>query len=274
MRFLNYIVIKVDENKANKLKGLIIDSDWGYEGKHMTHDGIVIGNGTNLDVGVGSTVWFDHRFTWIKDRRFNSIYKESPERGVFYYFLTEHEYTSYVRVCNDSIANGYVGIKKNPRKEKTESGIFIPQTVKEPDDRGVVIMGDKEIPEGSNIIYAEDNDYPSNEMESEWIQREGKNVIFTHKDYIFATYKGDELTPFGDWNLMEALDEDDEWENFNGLYIPRKEKAVKGLGKVVKSKKYKTGDKLIYAKRGYNSFEFNKKKYYAVKTDNILASVK
>lgn len=267
---LNYIAVRVDDGKANKINGLIIDSDWGHEGKHMTHNGIIVKNGTDLDLEIGSEIWFDHRFKWV-DNVFDSLgWNGKDEKGINYYLIKKEEYKSYVRVCNGRAVNGYIGIQKKKRDNVTSGGIIILDTVAPVDDRGTVIKGSENIPDGTKIIYAQDNDYPSNEMESDWIKHEGNNIVFTHEDYIFAIDDNGELKPYGSWNIMEALDDDDEWENFGGLYLPRKEKATKGLGVVIKSKGYDEGTKLIYAKRGYNSFEFNDKKYYAVKNDNVL----
>jgi hypothetical protein len=55
--------------------------------------------------------------------------------------------------------------------------------------------------------------------------------------------------------------------------MPRNERVTKGLGKVIYSNTYKKDTQLIYTKRGYNSFLFNNKKYYAVKEDNVLAEL-
>ena len=65
---LNYIAIKVDDGKANLLNGLIIDSNWGHEGKHMTHDGVVVENDTNLPINIGGEVWFGE-YLWGKKER-------------------------------------------------------------------------------------------------------------------------------------------------------------------------------------------------------------
>jgi len=271
---LNYIAVKVDDDKANLLNGLIIDSNWGHEGKHMTHDGIVVENSTKLDVELNGKIWFDHRMCWLDDRKFSSEdWNGTTEKGIFYYLLRDSEYVQYVRAINEVPTNGFVGIKKLPKKETTDSGIYIPQTVEEPNDRGVIVIDCYDLKKGDTIIYAEDNDYPSDQFEGEWMQIDGKDVIFTHSSYIFAVINGDELIPFGDWIIMEAMDDDEEWVDFNGIYLPRKEKVTKGLGKVVYSNSYKKDTQLIYMKRGYNSFEFNGNKYYAVKEDNVLAEL-
>jgi len=271
---LNYIAVKVDDDKANLLNGLIIDSNWGHEGKHMTHDGIVVENSTKLDVELNGKIWFDHRMCWLDDRKFSSEdWNGTTEKGIFYYLLRDSEYVQYVRAINEVPTNGFVGIKKLPKKETTDSGIYIPQTVEQPNDRGVIVIDCYDLKKGDIIIYAEDNDYPSDQFEGEWMQVDGKDVIFTHSSYIFAVINGDELIPFGDWIIMEAMDDDEEWVDFNGIYLPRKEKVTKGLGKVVYSNSYKKDTQLIYMKRGYNSFEFNGNKYYAVKEDNVLAEL-
>ena len=271
---LNYIAVKVDDDKANLLNGLIIDSNWGHEGKHMTHDGIVVENSTKLDVELNGKIWFDHRMCWLDDRKFSSEdWNGTTEKGIFYYLLRDSEYVQYVRAINEVPTNGFVGIKKLPKKETTDSGIYIPQTVEQPNDRGVIVIDCYDLKKGDIIIYAEDNDYPSDQFEGEWMQVDGKDVIFTHSSYIFAVINGDELIPFGDWIIMEAMDDDEEWVDFNGIYLPRKEKVTKGLGKVVYSNAYKKDTQLIYMKRGYNSFEFNGNKYYAVKEDNVLAEL-
>jgi len=271
---LNYIAVKVDDDKANLLNGLIIDSNWGHEGKHMTHDGIVVENSTKLDVELNGKIWFDHRMCWLDDRKFSSEdWNGTTEKGIFYYLLRDSEYVQYVRAINEVPTNGFVGIKKLPKKETTDSGIYIPQTVEQPNDRGVIVIDCYDLKKGDTIIYAEDNDYPSDQFEGEWMQVDGKDVIFTHSSYIFAVINGDELIPFGDWIIMEAMDDDEEWVDFNGIYLPRKEKVTKGLGKVVYSNSYKKDTQLIYMKRGYNSFEFNGNKYYAVKEDNVLAEL-
>ncbi len=271
---LNYIAVKVDDDKANMLNGLIIDSNWGHEGKHMTHDGIVVENSTKLDVELNGKIWFDHRMCWLDDRKFSSEdWNGTTEKGIFYYLLRDSEYVQYVRAINEVPTNGFVGIKKLPKKETTDSGIYIPQTVEQPNDRGVIVIDCYDLKKGDIIIYAEDNDYPSDQFEGEWMQVDGKDVIFTHSSYIFAVINGDELIPFGDWIIMEAMDDDEEWVDFNGIYLPRKEKVTKGLGKVVYSNAYKKDTQLIYMKRGYNSFEFNGNKYYAVKEDNVLAEL-
>lgn len=271
---LNYIAVKVDDDKANMLNGLIIDSNWGHEGKHMTHDGIVVENSTKLDVELNGKIWFDHRMCWLDDRKFSSEdWNGTTEKGIFYYLLRDSEYVQYVRAINEVPTNGFVGIKKLPKKETTDSGIYIPQTVEQPNDRGIIVIDCYGLKKGDTIIYAEDNDYPSDQFEGEWMQVDGKDVIFTHSSYIFAIINGDELIPFGDWIIMEAMDDDEEWVDFNGIYLPRKEKVTKGLGKVVYSNAYKKDTQLIYMKRGYNSFDFNGNKYYAVKEANVLAEL-
>ena len=271
---LNYIAIKVDDDKANMLNGLILDSNWGHEGKHMTHSGEIVENSTKLDLELGAEVWFDHRMCWIEDRKFPSEYwNGKTEKGINYYLLRDSEYTQYVRVTDNKPTNGYVGFRKPPKEEKTKSGIYIPQTVEQPNDRGEVMISCYGLDVGDTIIHAEDNDYPSDQFEGEWFQLDNEDVIFTHSSYVFAVIKGDKLAPYGDWIIMEALDDDEEWEKFGEIYLPRKEKAIKGLGRVVFSNSYKSDTKLIYMKRGYNSFMFNDKKYYAVKEANVLAEM-
>jgi co-chaperonin GroES (HSP10) len=271
---LNYIAIKVDDGKANLLNGLIIDSNWGHEGKHMTHDGVVVENDTNLPINIGGKVWFDHRMCWLGDKKFSSEdWNGTTEKGVFYYLLRESEYIQYVRVIDELPTNGYVGFKKPVRKETTDSGIYIPQTVAQPNDRGDVLISCSGLEVGDTIIHAEDNDYPSDQFEGEWFQLNGENVMFTHSDYVFAVIKGEELHPYGTWIIMEALDDDKDWVKLSGIYMPRNERVTKGLGKVIYSNTYKKDTQLIYTKRGYNSFLFNNKKYYAVKEDNVLAEL-
>ena len=175
---LNYIAVKVDDDKANLLNGLIIDSNWGHEGKHMTHDGIVVENSTKLDVELNGKIWFDHRMCWLDDRKFSSEdWNGTTEKGIFYYLLRDSEYVQYVRAINEVPTNGFVGIKKLPKKETTDSGIYIPQTVEQPNDRGVIVIDCYDLKKGDTIIYAEDNDYPSDQFEGEWMQVDGRDVI-------------------------------------------------------------------------------------------------
>lgn len=270
-KIFNRVVIKVDVDKANYMKGLLIDSNWGHEGKHMTHDGVVVENDTDLDVEIGSEVWFDYRIKWEDDKRYDSLgWDGTEEKGFYYYILPKETYKDIVRCSNDKAVNDYIGFIRPNKEKTTASGIFLPLTVIPPDDRGTVVIPNGDINKGVEIVYAEDNDYPNDAIESEWIEYEGKNIIFTSLEYIFGTIEGDEFKPYGNWIIMEALDEDEVWEEQGGIFLPRKERVTKGLGRVAISGHYEKGTELIYAKRGYNSFKFKEEKYYAVTLDNVL----
>lgn len=271
-KVFNRIVVKVDVEKANNLNGLLIDRNWGHDGKHMTHDGIVVENNTDIEVKIGSKIWFDYRMQWYAGSRYNgSEWDGSDEHGVYYYLLKKQEYVDIVKTQDGEAFGSNIGFLRPPKETKTASGIIIPQTVEKVDDRGIVVLPNGGINEGDEIIYAVDNDYPSDSIESDWIKKDGKNIIFTGLDYVFAVIKGNDIEPYGNWTIMKPLDENDEWvKSDSGIYLPEKEKVLNGLGVVHRSIKYKEGDKLYYTKRGYNSFMFNEEKYYAVRNDNVI----
>jgi len=271
---LNRLVLKVNEERANVINGLIIDSSWGHEGKHMTHCGEIVENATDLDLNIGDTVWFDYRLKWEKDKFEPSFFGEKEGKGVFYYFLTKQTFQDIVRCSNSGAENGYIGFHRPPKETVTKGGIILPQTAEQVDDRGVVVMGNDTLKKGDEIIFAQDNTYPSEDKEGDWVEEDGKRVIFTQEKDIFCIVRDGNLIPYGGWVIMEALDDSHEWtKRKDGLFLPQKEQVTKGLGVVHCSNVYDKGVELIYAKRGYNSFLFNDNKYYAVSEHNVFASV-
>lgn len=282
IRALNRVIIRVETKKADKRGSIHINQEWGHEGQHTSRQGTIEQDGCDLELEIGSVVWFDYRLQWIKDYlnsdEYNSLsenHSDKDEDGVVYYFFTKQEFKDYVRCVGDNASGNYVGfIRSNDCK--IQSTLIIPDTARRANilERGIVEMPNGGLNVGDEIIFAKDNEYPAESHASHWIKKNGIDISFIDFEYVFAVIKGDNLEPYGDWSIVEALDDDDEWEEIGGVFVPRKEKVIKGLGVVSFSKKHNKGKEIIYAKRSYNELEFKGNKYYAVKNSDILCELK
>lgn len=158
-------------------------------------------------------------------------------------------------------------------KEETVLDIDVDATVKEAEIRAICIE-DKEGYKDGDIIHFEANyDYPAKTMQSKWVEREGKRVLFIKKRHIFGKERNGKFYANKHWVILKALDEGDLFQkNSFGLFLPRTGiEEEKGDAKVVysRSDELSRGDKVKHPKRSYRALEVKNERLYAMIENEI-----
>lgn len=245
---------------------------------------------------VGKKVWFKHTLAMnLEDSRdympdgFNENYwrflngedvdwlDKSNER-IRYYPSTEELFLETV-VCEDVDGdvvplNDYIPyIQGEKHKQQGRILLFNQQSWQE--GVGYVFMDAFGIPKDARIYYWKNSGYPNEIDTAKWIEKDKKRICFVKKHDIFGWDAGDGFVLNDGWSVIKCTDEEDEWQEDNGIWIPRKIKNQKGWGNVLISKIYNEGDRVFFLKRAYFSFVLNGELLYAVPNkDGFLADPK
>lgn len=167
----------------------------------------------------------------------------------------------------------YIAALPIEKEIDTELDIEFKSLNAEQEVRAISIENKEGIKEGDVIHFQQDTDYPSKEMQSNWIKRDGKRVLFLRLDYVFGYESKGVFKPFRDWVIYKSLDEGDAYKETSfGIFIPRTDLAdVQGDGEVAycNSNTVSVKSRIKCPKRGFRSLEVNKERLYAIKEEDI-----
>lgn len=265
MKAVNRYIFEVPEKEAYKQKlgdkEIYFDAGFGNEFDHMVHYGKLVSKpkSAKLDIKEGEIVYFSHlaksheQRVQIKDKVYYCLDKQMAEgtHGTYQIIL-----------CAEDRPLGNVTIVERidePEENYKVGGIYIkpkPDTLK--NQYRVSMSNQFEV--GTEIIISEDADYD--------FQDKDKNTrIAVQDEHIVAVVKDDGLEPYGDYEIIEPLD-DKEKEDFvekGGVFVP-KQMALRGWGR------WKEKD-VYYHKVNSNNFEFEKKPYSACLVEDIYLTL-
>ena len=191
--------------------------------------------------------------------------KSKVKRGHVGYFihyaldsLWKQDHKTFISVPNSDLLGYSTDLGKNIKSHS----FVVAEKIKEEEDSPIITQletqyftqkfkvrnCDKKLIKGvsrGDILWCwKDSDYPITYID---------DVVFLDAEHIVYNESTDEL--LNSYVLVEPLDEDEEYEMVNGVYIPRKEKVNKGYGRVLKCNEndiIKEGDHIIYKKTSYN----------------------
>ena len=253
LKVVNRYVFDVPEKDAFKQKigdkEIYFDASLGSEHDNMVQYGTLVAKpkSAKFDIKEGELVYFSHLARnyqariQIKDKVYYSVDQKFCEGiGSLYQLI----------LCTNKRAVGDVTIVERieePEENYKSGAIFLKTKPDNLKNQFKVVKSNK-IKAGTEIIISEDADY-------DFLDENKKELIAVQDQHIMATIDKGELVPYGDYAIIEPLD-DQEKEDFvekNGVFIP-KDKALRGWGRWKDSRVY-------YHKVQSNNFEYKKKKY-------------
>jgi co-chaperonin GroES (HSP10) len=256
---------------------------------HFNHKGEVVA--TPDGAHVGKTVWFKHTLAMnLEDSRdyepdgFNEnhwrfingdkdveFFRKNQE-NIRYYPATQSDFESTV-VCSDE--GGEIGLMNNfipyfqGEKHTEKNGLVLVNKQSWEEGVGFTAIEAYGIPKGSRLYYWKNSGFPHENDQSKWIKKDGKRVCFVKKEDVFGWDVNGEFILNEGWNIIKCEDSDD-WEEANGIWIPRKMKKQEGWGNVVMSDRMNVGDRVFFLKRAYFSLVLNDEIHFAVKHEDII----
>lgn len=167
----------------------------------------------------------------------------------------------------------YIAALPIEKKVTTSLAIEIKVLNEEEEIRATCIENKDVFKKGDTIHFQENTDYPSSVMQSKWLNRDGKRVLFLNRDHIFGFERKNKFYRSKNWIIVEPLDEGDTYQKTkSGIILKRTDlEEIKGDAKVVYtlSKELRKGMKVKNPKRGYFALKIRDKRFYAARVEDV-----
>ena len=227
----NKILIEYNESEMNQLSnGLYKADSEGSKYVNRPNWGIVAFEPHGIpELSKGDKVWF-HHFVTDDPMLINGISYYQADLGQIFAKGELEDLRPFGKVIAEQI-------EEPP--QKTESGILLEARGKQKERHAKIKFSSIEgLDKGSVINYRNNADYG--------ITFDLEEYYFIDPRHIFEV----DGNLYGDKVKIKPLDEDDEWEEKNGIYLKSKDRAPKRLGEVIATNttELEVGDKVYYRK--------------------------